>query len=683
MITRALRASAALLASAAVLFGALWVPSGLPRAVAQEPLAALTLERQTPFVMVNLDPHLDVRVRAVNLSDAPLENLSLGVTLGLAVRTRGAYDASLVDGPAFFLKGDTRPLDGSIAPGASRTFDVQLDLIAARVSTTESLIYPLRIDLRAGELLTGAELRTPVLVLARAPVQPLEVTWIMELDPPPAIGADGRLADDAFAQSIAQGGALRSQVDAIGALATGPDPGAANVAVSPRFLEELAQLSDGYTAADGSEIPPGEGTAADAASMLDTLRSAAGSGRVELSALPYSAPNLPALLRSSLARDFATQIDLGASVFTDLLGVAPSATVVRAPGGSLDQAAIEQLSVRGANLVLADAGTIERPPNPEGLSLPPTGLIDGGFRDLPAVLPDPGIETLLSASRAATDPTLAAQSVLGELAAVWQEAPSTGSPRGVTISTAGLDLPAAFWQTFVRRMAEAPFLRPVSATTLVQDVPPTDVARPLQAPSAAAFPSGFTERIKQERRRVEALQSMLEDPGGLPDRLHESLLVAESGAFLADGRGGRWIDGVAAVTQSVFSAATPRTSQQFTLDSSSGTIPIRLGDPGGRILNVTVELSSSYLRFPQGSARSVRITEPDQIVFFPVETASAGRITVLAVVKAPPPSGRKVAETTLFVRSTAYSRIALIVTGGAALVLVLLWARRFVRRATS
>jgi hypothetical protein len=133
----------------------------------------------------------------------------------------------------------------------------------------------------------------------------------------------------------------------------------------------------------------------------------------------------------------------------------------------------------------------------------------------------------------------------------------------------------------------------------------------------------------------------------------------------------------------VFSAATPRTSQQFTLDSSSGTIPIRLGDPGGRILNVTIELSSSHLRFPQGSARSVRITEPDQIVFFPVETASAGRITVLAVVKAPPPSGRKVAETTLFVRSTAYSRIALLVTGGAALVLVLLWARRFVRRATS
>jgi hypothetical protein len=680
MIRRGARAAAALLASTAVLFGALWTPTGPPPARAQEPVAALTLERQTPFVMVNEDPILDVRVRAVNLGDAPLENLSLGVTLGLAVRTRGTYDASLLDGPAFFLTGDTRRLDGSLQPGASRTFDVQLDL-AAKVSTTESLIYPLRIDLRAGDLPTGAELRTPVLVLARVPLQPLEVTWILELDPPPAIGADGRLADPSLAQAIAPDGSLRSEVDALGELATGPDPSAANVAISPRFLDELAQLADGFTSADGSTVEEGEGTAADAASMLETLRAVATSGRLELSALPYSAPNLPALLRSSLSHDFADQIDLGSAVFSDVLGVAPSATVVRAPGGALDQAAIEQLSVRGANLVLADADTIERPPDASGLSLPPTGLIAGGFRNLPAALPDPGVQALLSAPTVSQDPTLAAQAVLGELAAVWQEAPSTA--RGLTISTAGLSLPARFWGTFARRLAETPFLHPVSATTLVGDIPPADVARPLLVASSASFPPGFTELIKQQRRRIEALQSMLEDPGELPDRLRTSLLVAESGAFLANGLGRRWIDGVSAMTQSVFSAATPRTSQQFTLDSSSGTIPIRLGDPGGRILNVTIELSSAHLRFPQGNERSVRITEPDQIVFFPVETASAGQITVLAVVKAPPPSGRKVAETRLIVRSTAYSRIALLVTGGAALVLVLLWARRFVRRATS
>ncbi|HEV8564837.1 MAG TPA: hypothetical protein VGR41_07965 [Actinomycetota bacterium] len=680
MSARIFRASMALLASTFLLLG---MSSGFPHARAQDQtVATLTLERQTPFVFVTEDPVMQLRVRAENLSDVPLEDLSIGMTLGLAVRTRSAYDASLLDGPALILSGDTRTVDGSLQPGQSRTLDIQLDLVAARVSTTESLIYPLRIDLRVGDLPIGAELRTPVLVLARVPEQPLELTWIMELDPAPALGTDGTLTDPSFAETIAPGGALRGEIDALGVLASGPEPSAADVAISPRFLDELDQMSDGFSTVDGSAVRAGEGAATDAADVLETLRAVAASGVVEVSALPYAAPNLPALLRSSLAADVVDQVELGDSVFLDVLGVAPSTTVARAPGGALDDATIEQFSVQGSGVVLADSDTIDRPPNPDGLSLAPTGLIACGFRDLPVTLPDPGIQALLSGPTTTLDPTLAAQAVLGELAAVWQEAP--GEPRGVVISTAGLTLPARFWETFGRRVADAPFLRPVSATRLIEDIPPTDAPQPLATQSTALIQQDYTELIKRERRRVDALESMLEDPAGLPDRLRVSMLVAESGAFVGNESSGRqWIDGVSAVTRSVFDAATPRTSQQFTLDSTSGTIPIRLGDPGDRILNVVIELSSSRLRFPQGSERSVRITEPDQIVFFPVETTSTGQITVVAVVKAPLPSGRTVAETNLIIRSTAYSRIALIVTGGAALALVLLWARRFIRRATS
>lgn len=685
MITRILRAWKALFATASLLGLLLGMPNGSPVAKAQdEPVAALTLERQTPFVFVNDDPVLEVRVRAENLGAAPLDDLSLGVTLGLAVTTRTAYDASLLDGPAFSLKSETLAVDGSLQPGEARVFEVQLNLVNFLVTTTESRIYPLRIDLRVGGLPTGAELRTPVLVLARQPEQPLEVTWVMELNPPPAIGTDGRLVDPSFLEAIAPGGALRGEVDALGAAAAGPEPFGADVVVSPRFLDELGQMADGFLLPDGTTVAAGEGAAADAADLIDTLRAVAASDLVEISALPYAAPNLPALLRSSLARDVDQQVDLGISVVTDALGVAPSTTVARAPGGALDQATIEHLSVQGASIVLADADTIERPADPEGLTLAPTGLIAGGFRDLPATLPDPGVQALIAAPSTSLDPTLAAQAVLGELAAVWQEAPSTGVPRGVVISTAGLALPARFSETFGRRLVDAPFLHPVSASRLLEEIPPVDPPQTLTTPSTAVITQDYTEAIKRERRRVDALESMLEDPGGLPDRLRTSLLVAESGAFVGnESSGRRWIDGVTAVTGSVFEAATPRTSQQFTLDSTSGTIPIRLGDPGDRILNVVIELSSAHLRFPQGNERSVRITEPDQIVFFPVETAGTGQIIVVAVVKAPLPSGRTVAATNLVVRSTAYSRIALIVTAGAALVLVLLWARRFVRRATS
>ena len=44
------------------------------------------------------------------------------------------------------------------------------------------------------------------------------------------------------------------------------------------------------------------------------------------------------------------------------------------------------------------------------------------------------------------------------------------------------------------------------------------------------------------------------------------------------------------------------------------------------------------------------------------------------------PSGRKIQQQILVVRTTAVSRIALLITIAAAIVLAALWARRYVRR---
>ena len=59
---------------------------------------------------------------------------------------------------------------------------------------------------------------------------------------------------------------------------------------------------------------------------------------------------------------------------------------------------------------------------------------------------------------------------------------------------------------------------------------------------------------------------------------------------------------------------------------------------------------------------------------------STGRFPVRVLMVSP--SGRLIAETQIVVRSTAYNRIALLITIGAALVLLLVWARRFVPERT-
>jgi hypothetical protein len=646
----------------------------------------LTLDRQSSWNSLK-DPILQLRVRAQNLGDTTLRDLSFGIALGQPIPSRSAYDSSLVSGPDFPLKAETHPQEGELQPGTTHTFDLQLDLLGAQVSRTDSRIYPLRVDLRSGDQPTGAELRTPVIFLVRKPLQPLELSWMVDLAPPPAIGPDGKLVDVGLAQRLAPGGDLRAEADALGALATGPDPSPVNLAVSPRFVDELRQMADGFSIEGGATVPPGEGAAADAAAVLKTLQDVVRSNVPEVSSYPYAAPNLAALLRGGLATDLTQQIALGNETFSAVFGRQPGVAALRPPGGALDQASLDALVGLGAGVVLGNDTTVARPPDPNGLTLSPTGLLSTNVTSadvagVPVVLPDAGVQALLE-SDLQTDPTLAAQGVLGELAAVWQEAPSPGFPRGVAITTAGLQLPAPFWEAFAQRVAQAPFLRPVRATQLVDDVPPPVTPDSLADPSPAAFTHRYVEGIKRERRRIDALRSMLVDPGDLPGRLGVSLLVAESGSFLGAGEttGRRWIDGVNTITRSVFDAAQPTTAQIFTIPPTGGTIPISLGDPGTREMNVTLQLSSSHLTFPQGDTRSVRITQPHQIVFFPVEATTTGRFTVQVVVKAP--SGRQVTSTNLVVQSTTYNRIALLVTGGAALALVLLWVRRLFRRTTS
>jgi hypothetical protein len=646
--------------------------------------ARLTLDGQSSWNSLK-DPILRLRVRAENVGDSTLRDLSFGIALGPAIPSRSAYDSSLVSGPALPLIAETRAQDGELQPGATHTFDLQLDLLGAHVSRTDSRIYPLRVDLRSGGQPTGAELRTPVIFLVRKPVQPLELSWTLDLAPPPAIGPDGKLVDVGLAQRLAPGGDIRAEVEALRLLASGPDPSPVDLVISPRFVDELRQMADGFSIEGGAAVPAGQGGAADAAAVLKTLRSVVHSDVLEVAAYPYAAPNLPALLRGALDRDLTQQIALGDQTFRSVFGSAPQVAAVRPPDGALDQASLDQLAGLGAAVILGTDTTIARPPDPNGLTLPPTGSLSANVAnvaDVPVILPDPGAQALLASDQRA-DPILAAQSLLGELAAVWQEAPSPGFPRGVAISTAGLPLPPAFWEAFAQRAAKAPFLHPVRATQLVDDVPPPPRPSSIQTPSTATFTRSYSLGIKRERRRIDDLRSMLVDPGTLPGTLDVSLLVAESGSFVGTGEttGRRWIDGVNTITGSVFAAAQPTTAQIFTIPPAGGPIPISLGDPGNRELNVTLQLSSSHLTFPRGDTRSVRITQPHQIVFFPVEATTTGRFTVQVQVIAP--SGRVVTQTNLIVQSTTYNRIALLVTAGAALALVLLWARRLLRRVTS
>ncbi|MGZ5212411.1 MAG: hypothetical protein ACXWEJ_03680 [Actinomycetota bacterium] len=640
----------------------------------------LRLVSQTPWSTVK-DPMLDVAIRADNDGADTIDDLTLGVTIGAPVRSRTAYETSLTSGPELPIFAVTLPERGALEPGETRRFRTSVELSTiGGISRSDSLVYPMRIDLRSRGSQV-AVLDTAAIFLVRSPEVPLLVSTTIELTAPAAFDPEGLLVDEGFEASVAPTGSLGAEVAALGRLASGQQLSPVDLVIQPSLLDQLSRMADGYQRVDGGEVQSGTGGAAQAAGLLAELRRAVSSPLVHVSAMPFSAPTIPSLLASGLSADLATQQAAGREAVQEILGVDPETTVVRPPEGALDDAAVSALAALGASTILGDADTVERPPQPNGFTPPPTATLVAGGQTVAVVLPDAGTQALLSQTGFLDDPVRAAQATLGELATIWREQPVPSSPRGVSLLLPA-GSPARSWGAFLGRLASAPFLRPVAATDLVTQIPPPAAPNDIVSPSTERFSPAYVEAIKRARRDLLAFRSMLVEATPLPDRLGRELLYAESAAYLGNESAGQArIDHVSEVTHDVFSRAVPDTSQVFTFLSQTASIPLRMGDPGTLPIRFTLQLRSNRFRFPGGDQQTVTLTQPNQIVTFDATALASGQGTIQVVLRAP--SGRAIRQTTLTVSSRSVNRIALLVTAAAALVLVGLWSRRLLKRPTT
>jgi hypothetical protein len=677
------RASRAALSFLIVAVACLCAPPG---ALAQgTAVVTLRLVSQTPFTTPR-HPILHVVIDAVNASDQALQDLSVGIQIGEPIRSRSQYLESMTSGPG------TQPLfalpfpqAGSLDAGATRRFTVDLDVTTAHLSSVDSLVYPAQIDLRTGVTVV-ATLNTAAVHLVRTPEEPMRFAWWAELTSPPPLAPDGRLADPAFEASIAPGGSLASEVAALHHLATDPSRGQPiDVVVQPSMLDALVVMAGGYDRSDGTTVPAGTKGALDAANLLASLKATAGFPGVQVTTMPYSAPLVPSLVSSGLAPDLTLQRTAGDAVVSDVLGVKPVPLVARPPGGALNEASVDTLALGGATTLLADAETVTRPPLANDYAPLPTASLDttaGNRVDL--VLPDPDSETLLRDPTMATDPVRIAQVLFGLMAAIWRESPVPSPPtvRGVALGLPA-GLPGLFWDRAIPRLADAPFLQAEHAQDFVGDVDPAGAPTALASPSLAVFSRQYVDDIHADRRDIDALRSMLVNADPLPDRLDRELLTAEAGVYVGNEQAGRaWIDAVHLSASDFFARAQPQASQEYTITSREGTIPLRMGDPGPTPMKLVVQLRSAWFNFPDGSTQTVTLDRPNQIISFRVEaTAGSQGHPIQMLISAP--SGRLLFQEPLVVRTAAVSRIALLITVLAAATLVVLWVRRIVRRRRS
>jgi hypothetical protein len=664
-----------------------------PAPAAPAPDVSLRLLELAPWITPS-SPDIHLRVNAVNSGTRPVGDLSFGVTVFTPSHTRNQYEASLRQDPPDSLTLFAR-FDGlrRLEPGEHRTLQlsqaIRTDLAAALVQHDEHAIFPMKIELRSGDQ-ELAIIRAPILFLNFPPDQPfaaarLRLAWVFSLHRPIAYGPDGTFRGTGLERDIAPGGSLFGEVAALEDVANNPHPSPVDVVWSPTLLAQLQAMSDGYAVEAGGgtvHVRAGQGGAANAAALLDALHRLANGPRVESTALPYAVPSIPALLDAGLGSDLAVQLQRGRAAVASFTGRPVDETLFWPPGEHLDQFSLVTLADTGTRTFLLDPDMVRRPPLEKEFAQPATTVLESGVNEtVNGIVPDDGIARILGSSIPQRDPRLAVQDVLGELAQIWLEQP--GIPRAVALSVPDtLRLPGRLFGQLGRILSTAPFLELKRVEPILRSFRPSETSSAELEPRVGPrFHPVYVRTIEKTREDISLFRSILVGSSPLPAQMEDTVLLSEGASFSDDPRLGRaFLDGIRGRLGALFSGIAPDTTRTVTLASGRGVVPIGIVNRTSTPVRVQIQLASVRLN-PESETETVqlrgRATTP---LLFRVRSRTTGRFPVQ--VRVLTPDGRPIGPPhELVVRSTAYNLVALILVLGAALFLLLWWARRFLPRA--
>ena len=642
-------------------------------AQAQQPPVTLTLQSQSPWNGPRKP--LVLTFRAMNPSQATLDSLSVVLTIEAAVRSRSVYELSLSQTATTRVAAYRFRQTGVLEPGDSRRFRISqpLDALAGR---DEAAIHPLEVQLLSQGVVV-ASLRSPMIFLADRQKVPLNLTWTWVLSAPVRFGPDGTFLDGSLERDISDGGRLNAMVRAIRPL----DPAPLDLAVSPVLADQLRRMAAGYRVleADGTihTVRRGEGASGDASRMLDSLKDVAAHAVTELVTLPYAEASLPVLIRSGFRNDVARLIGKGIEQVASIVGARPTAGVLRPPLSHIDSASLLTAISAGARTVLLDHDAI---PAPEGLPFSPEPVVrlPAGDRSISAVVPDAGVAE--AAARFPQDPRLAAQAALGGLAAIYLEFPGTPRRGAAVMFPERPSHGPRFFTAFAALVRESRWLRPVSATELVSIVQDPD---PRSLRPRAYPPLPYAGALSRARQSLERFTLATGGARPMTERLRAALSLAESSSFLTQpALGQRFIAFVRRQIRRTYGMIhPPEPGAVVTLASRSAVIPVTVRNDTDSRVRARIKLTADppgRLLFSGGNPREVTLDPGVQVIRFSVRAQTTGRFPVRVSLKTP--GGDLIAKTHMVVRSTAYNRVALFITIGAALFLLAWSGRRFIPR---
>jgi hypothetical protein len=223
-------------------------------------------------------------------------------------------------------------------------------------------------------------------------------------------------------------------------------------------------------------------------------------------------------------------------------------------------------------------------------------------------------------------------------------------------------------------LVNAPWVEVLTADEAL-DVRASD--RRLTLPRPPRPTRGFLRSLDGAREAVGRFTAFTLPGNPVTSSLHSSLEAALGTSWWSDDwdEGVRWTRQISGVVERERTQITAQ-GAGVTFTSRRGEIPITVVNRTGYPVRVRVDVTSPKLEFPEGSSRVIDVLPPPgATITFPANAEATGTFP-LRITLSSPDGAVVVSSEELLVRSTAANVLALALTGGALLFLLVWYGRR-------
>ncbi|HET7482793.1 MAG TPA: DUF6049 family protein [Actinomycetota bacterium] len=692
----------------------------------------MTLVRQAPW-RVPGDP-LGIGVAIHNEAAEDLPGYIVTVTAHSRVLSRSELQQSFSTPPTFEASAITA-LEAPEAPVPAGgtvqvTLDDPVDSLQSLAVATEGGVYPLTITLFDA---TGTEqlaaLTTPLIYYPSPPETPLKIVPIVPVNAAPARGPNGAFAtapeqtSGELEDALSGEGWLRGLVTSLEEVTRpqppppprsnrrrghgpkppvrprGPAPLHLGLAVTPRTLEEIADLSDGFDRETNGEVVTvrsSDAAATAARFVLTQLRSVAARDTVQPLFVPYSYPDLPSV-ESNEPTHIRDQLNEAESVFDAQFDDAPGRAWVFPPGGRLNADTLAELASENSGQhtfvgerSLDEIGTVDAHGCPEpALSFACAISIETGSAQTTGYALDEDLQLRATSLATSSDPRLALQELFAETSMIREELPSRAD-RIIALVLPGVWAPAPdLARDLLVGLRDAPWLASQMPAEGLRSVETEQVPlrsrrilTRLQSPADAPTRT-YEASIGAAVDELEKFES-IQPPASLIQRLNRNVLTSESrswwGNAVLEARGERFAtDSRAEAERELAKITIGDNPSEVRLTSRQAKVPVVVFNEASYPVTLSVHLSSPQLQIDELYPETVQAHSLRQLnVDVNVPAQASGIFPLSVTVEAP--DGEPIVSRNISIRSTEFNEIALGLTFGALAFLILFYVTRSLRR---